>query len=184
MPQKEASPFLDKKIDELELKLADMEDADDDEMEDMDEEEETSETPSMPQMQTPLANDMDMPYTPSQVFAKLQWLLSRMPGFYPPFSTVWMYLFVIHAFLLKSTPKVKGMSKKEGAKRKMNMSGYILFSSEMRAVIKARHPDFSFGELSRLVGTEWRNLEATKKTEYEGEKRLDSLVEIVLLHEF
>lgn len=71
---------------------------------------------------------------------------------------------------VKSTPKVKGLSKKEGAKRKMNMSGYILFSSEMRAVIKARHPDFSFGELSRLVGTEWRNLEAPKKTEYEGEK--------------
>nr|XP_046239484.1 polybromo 1, like isoform X3 [Scatophagus argus] len=132
VPQKEASPFLDKKIDELEVKLADMEDADDD-MEDMDEEEEAPETPSMPQMQTPLASDMDiMPYIPSQ-----------------------------------STPKVKGLSKKEGAKRKMNMSGYILFSSEMRAVIKARHPDYSFGELSRLVGTEWRNLEAPKKTEYE-----------------
>lgn len=67
MPQKEASPFLDKKIDELEIKLADMEDADDD-MEDMDDEEEAPETPSMPQMQTPLASDMDsMPYTPSQV---------------------------------------------------------------------------------------------------------------------
>uniref|UniRef100_A0A4W6D6S4 Protein polybromo-1 n=1 Tax=Lates calcarifer TaxID=8187 RepID=A0A4W6D6S4_LATCA len=132
VPQKEASPFLDKKIDELEVKLADMEDADDD-MEDMDEEEEAPETPSMPQMQTPLTSDMDiMPYTPSQ-----------------------------------STPKVKGLSKKEGAKRKINMSGYILFSSEMRAVIKARHPDYSFGELSRLVGTEWRNLEAPKKAEYE-----------------
>ncbi|KAM7402216.1 hypothetical protein PAMP_017478 [Pampus punctatissimus] len=132
VPQKEASPFLDKKIEELEVKLADMEDADDD-MEDMDEEEDAPATPSMPQMQTPLTSDMDiMPYTPSQ-----------------------------------STPKVKGLSKKEGAKRKINMSGYILFSSEMRAVIKARHPDFSFGELSRLVGTEWRNLEASKKAEYE-----------------
>ncbi|XP_071349268.1 polybromo 1, like isoform X3 [Trachinotus anak] len=132
VPQKEASPFLDKKIDELEVKLADMEDADDD-MEDMDDEEEAPETPSLPQMQIPLTSDMDtMPYTPSQ-----------------------------------STPKVKGLSKKEGAKRKINMSGYILFSSEMRAVIKARHPDFSFGELSRLVGTEWRNLEASKKAEYE-----------------
>uniref|UniRef100_A0A8D3E6I9 Protein polybromo-1 n=1 Tax=Scophthalmus maximus TaxID=52904 RepID=A0A8D3E6I9_SCOMX len=132
VPQKEASPFLDKKIDELEVKLADIEDGDDD-MEDMDDEEEAPATPSLPQLQTPLANDMDnMPYTPSQ-----------------------------------STPKVKGMSKKEGAKRKINMSGYILFSSEMRAVIKARHPDFSFGELSRLVGTEWRNLEASKKAEYE-----------------
>ena len=72
---------------------------------------------------------------------------------------------------LQLTPKsIKGLSKKEGSKRKINMSGYILFSSEMRAVIKAQHPDFSFGELSRLVGTEWRNLEATKKAEYEGEK--------------
>uniref|UniRef100_A0A3B5AYE7 Protein polybromo-1 n=1 Tax=Stegastes partitus TaxID=144197 RepID=A0A3B5AYE7_9TELE len=133
VPQKEASPFLNKKIDELEVKLADLEDGDDD-MDDMDDEEEAPATPSLPQMQTPLASDMDvMPYTPSQ-----------------------------------ATPKVKGLSKKEGAKRKINMSGYILFSSEMRAVIKARHPDFSFGELSRLVGTEWRNLEANKKAEYEG----------------
>ncbi|XP_068170705.1 polybromo 1, like isoform X2 [Antennarius striatus] len=132
VPQKEASPYLNKKIEELEVKLADIEDVDDD-MDDMDEEEESQEMPSMPQMQTPHSSDMDnMPYIPSQ-----------------------------------STPKVKGLSKKEGAKRKMNMSGYILFSSEMRAVIKARHPDFSFGELSRLVGTEWRNLEAQKKTEYE-----------------
>ncbi|XP_039590078.1 protein polybromo-1 isoform X13 [Passer montanus] len=69
----------------------------------------------------------------------------------------------------QSTPKsVKGSTKKEGSKRKINMSGYILFSSEMRAVIKAQHPDYSFGELSRLVGTEWRNLEANKKAEYEG----------------
>ncbi|XP_077308332.1 protein polybromo-1 isoform X2 [Lithobates pipiens] len=68
----------------------------------------------------------------------------------------------------KSTPKSgKNSTKKEGGKRKINMSGYILFSSEMRAVIKAQHPDYSFGELSRLVGTEWRNLEATKKADYE-----------------
>lgn len=73
---------------------------------------------------------------------------------------------------LQSTPKsIKSLSKKEGSKRKINMSGYILFSSEMRAVIKAQHPDFSFGELSRLVGTEWRNLESSRKVEYEGENK-------------
>ncbi|KAM6981128.1 polybromo 1, like [Aplochiton taeniatus] len=132
VPQKEPSPRLDKKIEELELKLADIEDGEE-EMDDLEDEDEAPATPSMPQMQAHLASDLDiMPYTPPQ-----------------------------------STPKVKGMSKKEGAKRKINMSGYILFSSEMRAVIKARHPDFSFGELSRLVGTEWRNLEAPKKAEYE-----------------
>uniref|UniRef100_A0A673YJ11 Protein polybromo-1 n=1 Tax=Salmo trutta TaxID=8032 RepID=A0A673YJ11_SALTR len=106
VPQKEPSPLLNKKIEELELKLADMDEGGED-LDDLEDEDE-------------------------------------------------------------STPKAKGVSKKEGAKRKVNMSGYILFSSEMRSVIKTRHPDFSFGELSRLVGTEWRNLEAPKKVEYEG----------------
>ncbi|XP_078796454.1 uncharacterized protein LOC101169930 isoform X2 [Oryzias latipes] len=129
VPQKEASPFLDKKIDELELKLADM-----------DEDDDAPVTPAMPQMQSSLSSDMDiMPYTPSQ-----------------------------------ATPEVMGLSKR-GAKRKMNISGYIFFSSKMRAVFKARHPDLSFGELSRLVGTEWRNLEASKKAEYE--ERAAKLVE-------
>ncbi|XP_054072653.1 protein polybromo-1 isoform X12 [Rissa tridactyla] len=135
VPQKEPSPLLEKKIQQLEAKFAELEGGDED-MEEMGEEEgDMTETPSMPQLQTPLASDLDiMPYTPPQ-----------------------------------STPKsVKGSTKKEGSKRKINMSGYILFSSEMRAVIKAQHPDYSFGELSRLVGTEWRNLEATKKAEYEG----------------
>ncbi|KAM9094678.1 protein polybromo-1 isoform X15 [Sarcophilus harrisii] len=135
VPQKEPSPLLEKKIQLLEAKFAELEGGDDD-IEEMGEEEgEVIEAPSLPQLQTPLANDLDiMPYTPPQ-----------------------------------STPKsAKGSSKKEGSKRKINMSGYILFSSEMRAVIKAQHPDYSFGELSRLVGTEWRNLETTKKAEYEG----------------
>uniref|UniRef100_A0A673MSH8 Protein polybromo-1 n=1 Tax=Sinocyclocheilus rhinocerous TaxID=307959 RepID=A0A673MSH8_9TELE len=133
VPQKVPSPLLDKKIEELEAKFADMEDLDED-MDDLDDDDEAAATPSMPPSQASTTSDVDMPYTPPQ-----------------------------------STPKIKGMSKKEGAKRKINMSGYILFSSEVRAIIKARHPDFSFGELSRLVGTEWRNLETSKKAEYEGQ---------------
>ncbi|KAF3829068.1 hypothetical protein GH733_003332 [Mirounga leonina] len=123
VPQKEPSPLLEKKIQLLEAKFAELEGGDDD-IEEMGEED----------SETPLASELDlMPYTPPQ-----------------------------------STPKsAKGSAKKEGSKRKINMSGYILFSSEMRAVIKAQHPDYSFGELSRLVGTEWRNLETAKKAEYE-----------------
>uniref|UniRef100_A0A8C7WTM6 HMG box domain-containing protein n=1 Tax=Oryzias sinensis TaxID=183150 RepID=A0A8C7WTM6_9TELE len=157
VPQEEASPSLDKKIDELEPKLVDIEDGYDD-MEDKDEkidelepklvdmeyaegdmevkdkDDDVPVKPSMPQMQSSLSSDMDiMPYTPSQ-----------------------------------ATPNVMGLSKKEGARRKMNTSGYILFSGEMLAFIKDRHPDLSFGELSRLLSTEWRNLEASKKAEYEG----------------
>ncbi|XP_078065918.1 protein polybromo-1 isoform X11 [Mustelus asterias] len=133
VPQKEPSPLLDKKIQELEMKFAEFEEPDEDHEEGIEEEAETAEQPSVPQLQTPVTNEMEIaPYTPPQ-----------------------------------STPKsIKGTKQKEG-KRKTNPSGYILFSSEMRAVIKAKHPDFSFGELSRLVGTEWRNLEAVKKAEYE-----------------
>ncbi|KAI3370106.1 hypothetical protein L3Q82_024906, partial [Scortum barcoo] len=131
VPQKEPSPLLDRKIEELEAKFADMTD---EELEDLGDDDGELGDQSLPQMQSSMSSDMDiMPYTPPQ-----------------------------------STPKsIKGLSKKEGSKRKINMSGYILFSSEMRAVIKAQHPDFSFGELSRLVGTEWRNLESSKKAEYE-----------------
>lgn len=134
VPQKEPSPLLEKKIQDLEAKFAELEGGEDD-IEDMgDDDGEMLEAPSLPQLQTPMSGEIDlMQYTPQQ-----------------------------------STPKSgKNSTKKEGGKRKINMSGYILFSSEMRAVIKAQHPDYSFGELSRLVGTEWRNLEATKKADYE-----------------
>nr|XP_057910239.1 protein polybromo-1 isoform X2 [Doryrhamphus excisus]XP_057910240.1 protein polybromo-1 isoform X2 [Doryrhamphus excisus]XP_057910241.1 protein polybromo-1 isoform X2 [Doryrhamphus excisus] len=129
-PQKEPSPLLDRKIEELEAKFADMTDEELEELGDDDSELDHS----LPRMHPSMCGEMDlMSYTPPQ-----------------------------------STPKsLKGLSKKEGSKRKINMSGYILFSSEMRAVIKAQHPDFSFGELSRLVGTEWRNLEGSRKAEYE-----------------
>ncbi|XP_061689897.1 protein polybromo-1 isoform X2 [Syngnathoides biaculeatus] len=128
-PQKEPSPLLDRKIEELEAKFADMTDEELEELGDDDSELDHS----LRQMHSSMCGDMDiMTYTPPQ-----------------------------------STKSLKGLSKKEGSKRKINMSGYILFSSEMRAVIKARHPDFSFGELSRLVGTEWRNLESSRKAEYE-----------------
>lgn len=59
--------MLDKKIEELEAKFADMEDLDDD-MDDLDEDdEEAAATPSMPPSQASTTSDMDMPYTPPQV---------------------------------------------------------------------------------------------------------------------
>jgi hypothetical protein len=67
VPQKEPSPLLNKKIEELEMKLADMNEGDED-LDDLEDEDEAPETPSMPIMQTPLASDLDiMPYTPPQV---------------------------------------------------------------------------------------------------------------------
>uniref|UniRef100_A0A3B3HAI6 HMG box domain-containing protein n=1 Tax=Oryzias latipes TaxID=8090 RepID=A0A3B3HAI6_ORYLA len=178
-PQKEASPFLDKKIDELEpklvdiedgyddmedmdekideLKLADMEDGDDD-MEDKDEKIDELE-PKLVDMEYAEGDmevkdkDDDVPVTPS------------MPQMQSPLSSD---IDIMPYTPSQASPNVMGLSKKEGARRKMNTNGYILFSGEMLAFIKDRHPDLSFGELSRLLSTEWRNLEASKKAEYEG----------------
>ena len=76
VPQKEPSPLLEKKIQHLEAKFAELEGGDED-MEEMGEEEgDMTETPSMPQLQTPLASELDiMPYTPPQV--RLSSLRSR-----------------------------------------------------------------------------------------------------------
>lgn len=73
VPQKEPSPLLEKKIQQLEAKFAELEGGDED-MEEMGEEEgDMTETPSMPQLQAPLASDLDiMPYTPPQVRTLLQ----------------------------------------------------------------------------------------------------------------
>lgn len=68
IPQKEPSPLLEKKIQQLEAKFAELEGGDEDIEEIGEEEGEVTEPPAIPQLQTPLSNDLDiMPYTPPQV---------------------------------------------------------------------------------------------------------------------
>ncbi len=65
MPQKEPSPLLDRKIEELEAKFADMTD---EELEDLGDDDGELGDQSLPQMQSSMSSDMDiMPYTPPQV---------------------------------------------------------------------------------------------------------------------
>ncbi|XP_035230777.1 protein polybromo-1-like isoform X3 [Stegodyphus dumicola] len=63
-----------------------------------------------------------------------------------------------------ATP-VLSSAKKKNCKRVV--TGYILFASEVRRSVIAANPDRSFGDISRLIGTEWRNLPVSKKTDYE-----------------
>lgn len=68
VPQKEPSPLLEKKIQQLEAKFAELEGGDEDIEEIGEEESEVAEAPAIPQLQTPLSNELDiMPYTPPQV---------------------------------------------------------------------------------------------------------------------
>ena len=51
--------------------------------------------------------------------------------------------------------------------QKRMVTGYILYSGEVRKSIAAKNPDATFGEVSRMVGNDWRNLPAHVKSEYE-----------------
>lgn len=65
VPQKEPSPLLDKKIEELEAKFADMTD---EELEDLGDDDGELGDQSRSRMQSSMSSDMDiMPYTPPQV---------------------------------------------------------------------------------------------------------------------
>jgi hypothetical protein len=44
---------------------------------------------------------------------------------------------------------------------------YIVFASEIRKNIQKANPEATFGEISRIVGEEWRALAASKKEEFE-----------------
>lgn len=51
--------------------------------------------------------------------------------------------------------------------QKRMVTGYIIYSGEVRKNVAAKNPDATFGEVSRLVGNEWRNLPSHVKSEYE-----------------
>ncbi|CAK1541028.1 unnamed protein product [Leptosia nina] len=59
------------------------------------------------------------------------------------------------------TTPATGKKKKE-QKQKI-VTGYILYSSEIRKAIVANNPECTFGEISRIVGNEWRSLPASTK---------------------
>ncbi|XP_039291348.1 protein polybromo-1 isoform X3 [Nilaparvata lugens] len=60
-----------------------------------------------------------------------------------------------------STKKTNKMSGKK------LVTGYILYSGDIRKGIASSNPDKGFGEVSRMVGNEWRKLPTSEKIAYE-----------------
>ncbi|XP_058063027.1 protein polybromo-1 [Anopheles bellator] len=58
-------------------------------------------------------------------------------------------------------------SKKASKSGKKLLTGYLLYSSEHRKTICASNPEATFGDVSRIVGNEWRNLSDQEKTAWE-----------------
>ncbi|XP_053378046.1 protein polybromo-1-like isoform X6 [Mercenaria mercenaria] len=71
-----------------------------------------------------------------------------------------------------SKKKGKGMNWRDKNKdKRTQISGYIVFSGEFRKIVQQENPECNFGEISRLVGGKWRNLEKEEKEKYEDKAR-------------
>jgi protein polybromo-1 len=64
------------------------------------------------------------------------------------------------------TPVTTPMSKKYKTQKRM-VTGYILFASEVRKSVVQANPASNFGEISRIIGLEWKSLPTDTKAEYE-----------------
>lgn len=47
------------------------------------------------------------------------------------------------------------------------VTGYILYSREVRKQVVQNNPESNFGEISKIVGNEWRSLPANEKQSWE-----------------
>lgn len=63
----------------------------------------------------------------------------------------------------KKTEKADGKAKSDKPKTKRTPSPYIVFCSEKRPELKAANPNASFGELGKMLGQLWGQLDEKAK---------------------
>lgn len=64
-----------------------------------------------------------------------------------------------------ATPVGNSSKKKPSTKRLV--TGYIIFASEVRRSVVEANPDCSFGDISRIIGNQWKLLSPDQKNDYE-----------------
>jgi len=67
--------------------------------------------------------------------------------------------------------KVK--AKKDPNAPKKGLSGFMFFSQEQRPIVKEENPKASFGDLGKIVGEKWRNLDDSEKEPYQKKAEAD-----------
>lgn len=64
------------------------------------------------------------------------------------------------------------------------VTGYILYSREVRKQVVQNNPESNFGEISKIVGNEWRSLAAHEKLMWEEKaSKLNEEAKATLLDE-
>ncbi|KAF9264531.1 hypothetical protein L218DRAFT_958238 [Marasmius fiardii PR-910] len=64
----------------------------------------------------------------------------------------------------EKTPRAK--AKKDPKAPKRALSAYMFFSQDWRERIKSENPDASFGEVGKLLGAKWKELDDDEKKPY------------------
>ncbi|KAE8543313.1 non-histone chromosomal protein 6 [Cryptococcus deuterogattii 99/473] len=74
----------------------------------------------------------------------------------------------------KSTASdAKRRSKKDPNKPKRALSAYMFFVQDYRERIKAENPEATFGDVGKLLGIKWREMNENEKKPYEAKAKAD-----------
>ncbi|WWC67469.1 non-histone chromosomal protein 6 [Kwoniella pini CBS 10737] len=67
----------------------------------------------------------------------------------------------------------KKRAKKDPNKPKRALSAYMFFVQDYRERIKAENPDATFGDVGKLLGIKWKEMNAGEKKPYEDKAKAD-----------
>ncbi|EGN94719.1 hypothetical protein SERLA73DRAFT_187779 [Serpula lacrymans var. lacrymans S7.3] len=66
----------------------------------------------------------------------------------------------------EKTSRAKATKAAKGTGPKRALSAYMFFSQDWRERIKAENPDAGFGEVGKLLGAKWKELDESEKKPY------------------
>ncbi|KAJ6476272.1 high mobility group box domain-containing protein [Mycena sanguinolenta] len=75
----------------------------------------------------------------------------------------------------KAEKPTKSRAKKDPNAPKRALSAYMFFSQDWRERIRAENPDASFGEVGKLLGAKWKELDEEERKPYVDQATQDKV---------
>jgi len=75
----------------------------------------------------------------------------------------------------RTRAKAAGGKEKKQNKGKRPLSAYMFFSQDWRERIKAENPEAGFGELGKLLGAKWKEMDDEEKKPYQEQAAADKI---------
>ncbi|KAH9526702.1 Protein polybromo-1 [Dermatophagoides farinae] len=112
---------------------------------------------------TPMTVGIQMNVTPSSIATTNGQILTGTPVSTPIVTPT----AVISASTTATPIASSGTNSKKKPATKRLVTGYIIFASEVRRSVVEANPECSFGDISRIIGNQWKLLTPEQKNEYE-----------------